>query len=155
MASLQPPTNGIPGIVTGLCGTLAISTDIWCVSVRYIPYKYVNKSNVYECVCVCVCVCCLYIWTAGNKHYTHHCVCVCVCVCVPNVRVIANSMNCLHFFALVAVTFPSSSLSLSLFLPLQLQLFMFCSFCCLLGCFFSVFYLVVFCMISFIIRVQN
>jgi len=38
-----------------------------------------------------------------SANITRIALCVCVCVCVPNVRVIANSMNCLHFFALVGL----------------------------------------------------
>jgi len=67
------------------------------------------------------------------------CVC-CVCVCLPNVRVIANSMNCLHFFALVGLG-PAPSCWPCCSLEFLGECFFFCSAVSLL--------------ISFIIRVQN
>lgn len=75
-----------------------------------------------------------------SKHYTHRA----VCVCVPNVRVIANSMNCLHFFALVGLgpapsCWPCCSLEF-----LSILFFFFYSFCSAVSL-----------LISFIIRVQN
>lgn len=61
---------------------------------------HINTATREQYTSVCLLLVALTFSTADNKHYTHRC----ACVCVANVRVIANSMNCLHFFALVGVT---------------------------------------------------